>query len=192
MHPVTKFLLFLILSIVTAVGLLWYSGGSPIEFQSAITISAPGEKIFRCLLDPNLRPQWVTGLQETGLVSAAQPGLLSEYQSQYQVDGRSFTAEERIQNWVQNQYLVIRRRDEQWEWMTVFQLESTGKQTQLEYTARLTPLGIQRIWFAFYRATEQQLIEQELLEIKKLAESLPDDKADGVPAALVPDVPPEN
>ncbi len=173
MNPVTKFLLFLIILTVSALGVLWYSGGKPQEFQTMASIDAKPDVVFNCLLDPTLRQKWVNNLRETALVQDIEPQLLSVYESVYERDGQMVQAEERIQNWAKDQYLVIRRRDDQWEWMSIFRLEAVGKQTHLEYSARLSPSGLNRLGFMFYKSPGQQQIEKELLDIKKLAESMP-------------------
>jgi uncharacterized protein YndB with AHSA1/START domain len=174
MNPVIKFLLLLALLVATAAGLLWYAGGNPREFQSTVVIDANPDTVFKCLSAPELRTRWVLNLRETGLVTGSAPELLSVYQSVYERQGQAVKAEERIQNMAPNQYLVIRTRDEQWEWMSIFRLEGKSKQTQLEYVGRLLPLSINRLMFAFYQGKDQQRIEQELLALKELAETLGD------------------
>lgn len=192
MNPVTKFLVFLTILIGSILAVLWYSGGKPQEFQTMTTIDARPDIVFKCLLDPQLRLQWIANLRETALVQDPQPELLSVYESIYDRNGQSVNAEERIQNWVKDQYLVIRRRDDQWEWMSIFRLEAAGKQTHLEYAARQSPTGLNRLGFMFYQSTGQQQIEQELTAVKKLAESTPHDPSGSTQSPSTPTPPDES
>jgi uncharacterized protein YndB with AHSA1/START domain len=171
MSPFTKFMLYLSIVLALVIGSIWFIGGKAEEFEAQTTIDARTKVVFDYIVKPQHRVRWVDNLKQCRL-DDSEMNVGTEYDSVYQFnDSQQQTLKERILNWDDGKYLVVRRDQSDMRVNSIFRLEPIGRNTRIAITRQESPQGLARLWAPFLRSTGKDIIERELLELKRLVET---------------------
>lgn len=114
------------------------------KIERNITISAPVEKVFTYINDPELNPEWLPSMIEVKDVNMTEQGVGSRFKWVYKMAGIRFNGETTTIEYVPNQRIVVQSKvgiNSKWSW--TFEPYNNGTRLSLvvEYTIPIPVLG---------------------------------------------------
>jgi hypothetical protein len=187
--------MYLFTAILVGLGCLWIIGGKPTEHEVQIQIQAPTATVFRCLIQPELRTQWVSQLgssrlaenktSENGTIldgidlngtndsqrEPIAPGTL--FFSEYELDGKPTEIIEEVQLFEQDRLITLRHSVNNIQSTSIFKVSEANAQVQVTYQVIKTRDPIARFFFWKEPTDLPEIMLSELESLKRVAEALP-------------------
>ena len=171
MSGTTKLFLFLGVALVVALFVLWYLGGTKSVYDARVTVDATPETVFALLVDADSRKKWQTNLTDSKLITELPIQAGSRFESTFDVDNQQVSSVDDVLLFDQNEVVSIRHTQPAMVSTSIFKLTQSGEQTSLVYTVKELHVGWHRIAAPMQKSKTQARIDNEILQIKKLAES---------------------
>lgn len=173
MSAFNKLFLFLLTAFGIALGCLWIIGGSPVQHEVQTTISAKSQTVFACLVQPDLREQWITGLRSTELEQAGKMGSGAVFRSEIEWNDQVRSTTEEVQLYEKNELVTIRTSIDGVVTTSIFKLSPSAEQTGVSYQITLSRQPLARFFFWQDKRDLPSMLKQDLGRLKQLAESDP-------------------
>lgn len=170
MSILSKILLFAAVFALIAALSLWVIGGYKEESEGSIEIAATPDQVFRVLVEPSQREQWLLHATQVELKSKPPIGLKTIFLTQYQETGKKYETRDEILQMVADEWLSIRMESFSSRLVTMFTLVRNGDQTRLKYKVSELPISYHRFLAPFRQIDQQGRIDEELIQIKRLVE----------------------
>ena len=171
MSGTTKLFLFLGVALVVALFVLWYLGGTKSVYDARVTVDATPETVFALLVDADSRKKWQTNLTDSKLITELPIQAGSRFESTFDVDNQQVSSVDDVLLFDQNEVVSIRHTQPAMVSTSIFKLTQSGEQISLVYTVKELHVGWHRIAAPMQKSKTQARIDNEILQIKKLAES---------------------
>jgi len=169
-----KFLLFLIVAGVVALGCLWFVGGKKREYTTTLTIDAPPDQVFPWLTDEMRVPKWAGGVRSVQMLGEGELGTGSHRVVSVERDGEVVSFDEEVIRYEPNELLSVRSIDDRFVLLTVIQLEPLdGDRTEMSYKIKITARGVSRVFAPFADDDElREKAETDTLTLKRAVEQV--------------------
>ncbi|MCH2181446.1 MAG: SRPBCC family protein [Mariniblastus sp.] len=172
MSGIVKFLLFLAIAVVIAVGCLWFLGGKKQEYSTVVSINASPDQVYPYLIEPDRLKKWKSELLDIQPLSEGPVELGSKSVSTLQVNGKTRVCNDEVIRFQENRVFTVRSRGPNTILSSIFKLENESGKTGLSYQIKLTTRGFDRLFVPFQDSDRTQKgMVRDALALKKIVES---------------------
>ena len=171
MSNLTKLLMLLAIGLVLAAGSIYLIGGKRQDYKSSATIKAPVGQIFPYVVDPQLKQQWMKGLNDQEITqgdSVAEGSLLKSTRTS---NGISESFDDEVIRFSENEIISVKSKNKRLTSTTMLKFKELGDGTKVTFTRVIKFHGIDRFKTVFAQSDFQSELERDLGELVKLVES---------------------
>lgn len=177
MSNIARFFMFFVILLVIACGVMWFIGGKKQEFSTEVSIDAPANRIFRYLVDPQLLKEWSNEIVQIetiddDVLDAGQrneEGALTELVVDRQ--GQQVVMRQEIIKLELDKMVSLQRSNDFMVSTAIFRLTENSPETVVSYRIKETHIGLRRITGFFLGNDRQDVIQDEIRQLKQLIES---------------------
>ena len=170
MSNLTKLIMLLAIGLILAGGSIYLIGGKRQDYTVTATIKAPVGQIFPYVVKPELKRQWMKGLndQEITQGDTIEEGAL--LRSTRTSNGVSESFDDEVIRFRENEIISIKSKNKRLTSTTMLKFKEQGDGTKVTFTRVINFNGIDRFKTVFAKSDYKGELERDLGELVKLVE----------------------
>ncbi|MDG2385354.1 MAG: SRPBCC family protein [Pirellulaceae bacterium] len=149
-------------------GLLWLFGGRTISWSRSFETQAAPDRIFSCLIDPELRLQWMEGVVAIEPITNFGAAIGAKHRITLKQEKHEVVMEDEILDYHQDQLLRLEIESPSVVITSIFTIEPFGEQTRLGQQMRVRYRGMARFFAPFLGGELQQQLDRDQKSLREL------------------------
>jgi uncharacterized protein YndB with AHSA1/START domain len=157
--------------LLLSVTILWVIGGFTTTAQTSITISAPPDKVFRFLTEPDKMKQWLDGVTNITPLNGGECRVGAKARVVVEKDGNRLELEDEVVRLEKNQLLELKMTCSMFDMINRYEITADGDKSQLRQTLTTNYKGLVRVFVPLMgKAVDRKLVEG-LERLRKFVEA---------------------